>query len=553
MKIILFTLLYISSFSLLAQSENDFKKRLDFVNGELLKIQERIDGGQNPKLFQKFIKDFKAEKADLETKISNVPISNTVTKKTKKKAAKRTPPNRIRVKKNITPNVDIYSFGGSSLSQINVLLKKEREKYISLMGRGISGDRVNQILVNISYLELEKSKLTNANPEAIAGGKSQKINSILKYKGHFQFRTESARNQKGSQGTRQSEQSFFRLRTNFTFSPNKKLDFNLSPQATKGFGADDASGNATSGSTTHTEVFFYEANINYRLMDSLSVKLGRQEIAYGDHLIIGSLPWANTARSFDGLKLKLKYWKGWSDVFYSKISDNATSSSPKDDADLITFYNSYSINQYLKPIDLYYIHQDDDRTGKSEVNTFGFRIKGGHGPFFYRTENGFQSGANLGDDAYQYNLELGGKYKGYSASFEYALAGPDYTQLYPTAHKFLGFADVLGRRNIEQYAIHLKGSPLSWLTIKADYHILKRHKTDKSAYKLNGTTEWGTAGSSDDIGDELDLVFIFKTSDNLKMQLGAAWFNPGTYMKNNDSSSRDESVRFIYGQVNAHF
>ncbi len=374
--------------------------------------------------------------------------------------------------------------------------------------------------------------------------------SGMKYKGHFQFRLESAKNQKGTQGTNQAEQSEYRFRPYLTFSPNENLDLNMTPQATKGFGKDSAATVTTSGSTNHTDVSFYEANINYKVSESFSMKLGRQELAYGDHLIIGSLPWANTARSFDALKLSYKFSMGWTDVVYSKISDNMTPSTPKDDIDLLVLYNSFEVNDYLKPLDIYFIHQDDDTTNKTEINTLGFRIKGSVGSFFYRTENAIQKGSNVGEKAFQYDLEVGGKFGNYSTSLEFASAGENYRQLYPTAHKFLGFADVLGRRNVTQLALHFVGNVTPWLGVNADYHMFSRTNKDITAYKLTGVA-WGANKTASDIGNEFDLVLTFKSQSNINLQLGSAWFMPGQYMK--DQTGKDETTHFTYAQVQAKF
>src|SRR3972149_6292779 len=39
----------------------------------------------------------------------------------------------------------------------------------------------------------------------------------------------------------------------------------------------------------------------------LSVRFGRQGMAYGEHRLIGTLEWSNNARRFDGLKLMFKH------------------------------------------------------------------------------------------------------------------------------------------------------------------------------------------------------------------------------------------------------
>ena len=417
--------------------------------------------------------------------------------------------------------------------------------------------------------ELEKMKIeidnvkkkmneSNASSSSSSGDSYYSPNTNSKkskfsHKGHIQVRNESAKNRQGIQGVSQNNQTFLRFRPYFTFSPSNKVYFNLTPQATKVLGADNAAGTSTSGSTTSTELFFFEANLDYHLTEKFSLKLGRQELNYGDQLIIGSLAWANTGRSFDGLKAKYKYDWGWTDIFYSKITDNNNTLLSNDDTDLLSIYNSWGYGDLFKNIDLYYIHLNNKIITGTRVNTLGFRLKGGKDWFFYRTENGYQSGSNLGSNAYQYNLELGGKYKWAKLSAEYAVAGPDYRQKFPTAHKFQGFADVIGRRNIENAILSLKTWPMDWFGLRVDYHMFRRHKTDTSAFKLDGSTAWGVNGTSDDIGSELDIIVNIKTKDSVNLQLGAAFFSPGEYMKQQDTNLSDDTTRFLYAMVNANF
>lgn len=383
----------------------------------------------------------------------------------------------------------------------------------------------------------------------------------LSTKGHFQHRTESATNRQGvqatdGQGARQSEESFSRLRAYFTWTQSENLKFNLTPQATKGFGARDtsdfgtsASPLTTSGSTNHTSVTFFESNIHYKLTDALEFKLGRQEISYGDHLIIGALPWANAGRSFDALKFRYNLANGWIDAARSKINDNSTNLVSNDDTDFSWIYSSFDFGQMAKETDFYVMHQT---SATNSINTIGFRVKGSIGDFFYRTENGIQSGRNLGDDAFQYNIEGGRKFGAYSISAEYALAGHDYIQMYPTAHKFMGFADVLSRRNLKQIALHLKGKVTNWFSFSLDYHKFERESTDDPIYTLGNAVRSTAASTSGDVGSEVDLLLNFHTQDKLKLQLGYALFMPGTYMKETNGDL-DENTRFMYAQINAGF
>jgi hypothetical protein len=207
----------------------------------------------------------------------------------------------------------------------------------------------------------------------------------------------------------------------------------------------------------------------------------------------------------------------------------------------------------FQEVDVYLMHQDNDGSTPLEVNTFGFRMKGKSGDAFYRTENAIQKGSdNLGSKAYQYNIEAGRKYKRYSISAEWAAAGPDYREMYPNPHKWLGFADLFSRRNIKQVALHLKGKPAKWLAFSLDYHKFDRVDTDDPVYSFFNGTGWGTNSSSSDVGSEMDFVAHLLTKNDIKLSLGYAIFMPGTYMKQNQNNL-DENTRFLYAQVRATF
>lgn len=401
--------------------------------------------------------------------------------------------------------------------------------------------------------EATAPKMTSAATPAVMPEKSpEKPKTEFTYKGHYQFRSESARNSNGFTDTKVDDNTASRLRVYFTFAPNSNLKFNLTPQAVKGFGGKEYSpssltankNNETSGSTYHTNLAFFEANIDYSIANFVSVKLGKQEISYGDHLIVGALPWAMPGRSFDAAKFRFKYDFGWTDVFRSRISDYNTSTLTTDDTNFDGVYSSFNFGDYVKPLDVY-LFQNKDSFNKTLINSFGVRLLGGGENFFYRTENVFQNHA----DANLIDIESGLKFGGYSFSLEYSSSGSGYNQQYPTAHMFLGYADVLKRNNVDQVALHLNGKFTSWFSGALDFHSFSRHKNDKNVTNLSSTTALGS-GDSKNIGSEVDLVLTFSTTDNVKLQLGHSIFQPGEYMKDNGN---DKATNFSYIQVNADF
>lgn len=540
MKRILFALAVLfSTSSLFAMSKAEMKERIQFIDKELATIQGRIDSGQDPALFKSYVDKFNAEKKDLQGKLGGstrsaprkvAPAPKNVTSTPVKNSNSR----QLYISENVRK--------AKTLPELTSLLKDKKNELIDALATNNGQRRIRQNHLDVAFLEAKIAEM-GRSPAMAADTES---GTKFKYRGHFQFRQESATNRQGTLGSTQTDQAFFRLRTYLTFSPNNAMDFNLTPQATKSLGEDN-----NAGQISHQGIDYYEANFNYKINKSLQFKLGRQEVAYGDHLIIGSLPWANTARSFDALKFKYSGEKNWTDVMYAKVVDNGTQLDATDDTNMLVVYHSHDFGPKLKNADLYYIHRIDNNTAGSEVNTIGFRLKGAFGDYFYRTENGQQSGSSsVEDDAYQYNLELGKKFHKYKLSLEYATAGANYVQMYPTAHKFLGFADVLGRKNINHTALHLMGPIAAGFSFRLDYHQFQRNDTEQPAYNLLTNGNFGTTGTSADVGSEIDLVVTYKTKDKLKLQFGTTSFTPGTYMEDN---GLDENVLFHYLQLNAGF
>lgn len=494
-----FLLLAIISIACFAQAN------LDEVNSKIKEIEkqekiinDRIAGGQDASLFEGKLKQLAADKKTLISKRNSLkPVQ-------KKKAV---------VKKVVKSTPKPRRANSSSLAKV--------------------------------MREIENLKKENKEIKKMVSAGNGPNN--LKVNGHFQIRSESAKNRQADMTQDQSNEIFSRLRANFLLKKNEKLNFKLAVQATKNYGA-----NHNAGQTQHSELTVYESFVQYNPSKQTNLFIGRQMLSYGDQLIIGALPWANTARSFDAFKVRQNFKKGWVDVFWAKLEDSTLTREEKDDSDLYGIYSSFNFGKWFKAADLYLLQRKDKSTDPSvEVNTIGFRLKGGNDDFFYRTENGVQSiTGEDNDEAYQYNIEFGAKLKSHKLSVEYATAGKDYVQLYPTAHKFLGFADVLGRKNINHTALHYKGGLSDWLKLAVSYHDFKRNDTDEPMYNLVTNGNFGTTGDSDDVGSEVDVVATFLPTKGMKLQLGAAYFSPGEYF---DDNGVDEQVEFTYVMLIANF
>lgn len=250
---------------------------------------------------------------------------------------------------------------------------------------------------------------------------------------------------------------------------------------------------------------------------------GRFMMDYGDALVIGNLGWNESARSFNGARLHLTPSESplYVDVFGTIIAEGRTSSQEVVHGDV------YFLGVYagLGPVlgegsdfDLYLLDQATARNetvaladpmdatvtidGELEPAndlTLGARAKGKASLVDYRAEAGIQFGKSpvnptfanpdpeaLDKFAYQGDLELGiSPAKGFRIAVEGLYAsGNDletadknegWNELYPTGHKFLGFADVVGARtNVLSGVLHIQVSPAEPLKLSLDAHYFSR-------------------------------------------------------------------------------
>jgi hypothetical protein len=188
----------------------------------------------------------------------------------------------------------------------------------------------------------------------------------------------------------------------------------------------------------------------------------------------------------------------------------------------------------------------------------GARVASQVSSFDYRAEYTKQWGSIVADssEAFQYDAELGYRFsdEGWKPrlSVEAFTAGKDFDQLYATAHKWLGYADIFGRKNITGGVAHLSFVPFENLTVQTDYHYFSRYSNEAPAYKVNGSTALGTANGSNSmaLGDELDVTLKYKLTKGVGVAGGYSYFMPGDYLKQQFAY---KSPEFYYVQAEASF
>lgn len=379
----------------------------------------------------------------------------------------------------------------------------------------------------------------------------------LKVNGHFRARYE---NSNRTNLANKRDFTLLRVRPAVSFQVNPNVLVLLEPQFARTLGenalpAGSATPAVSSGSTVDPDFSVHQAFGEYK-SDALSFRVGRQILAYGDELILGALEWNNIGRTFDAMKVRYSHGLGWMDAFTSKISETNAATAGAGDKDFHGFYSSMDLGSALKNLDFYVLYlEDSGLTRAQKIGTFGLRAKSNLGNFFYRLEADTQWESSAGEDAYQADFETGWQSSAPHKtlfSIEGFTSGRTYTQMYPTAHKWLGYADVFGRRNISGGVFHFSTQPTSKLSAQLDYHYFQRTSDSATPVKLDGTTAIGTAtaSTSKELGSEIDLTLSYDVLPGLTAMGGYSILFFGDYM---NEQFRYSNVSFAFLQILTKF
>jgi hypothetical protein len=357
-------------------------------------------------------------------------------------------------------------------------------------------------------------------------------------------------------------ETLLRVRPMLIWKPVEQATVVLQFQAAKAMGEPTYTPSSTTANTRQetsgatngdSALTYHQAYGKYQPVEWFQIALGRQVLSYGNELIIGESDWVNVSRSFDVLKVRGSYGIGWTDLFASKLVDTNTTGAGAGDKDFYGMYNGWDFGPYLKQFDIYFLDLHDATVNPStDMRVMGARAQSKIGQLDYRAEWTRETQVTSG---YQVNAEVGYAFdlaQQPRLSAEYFYASEDFNQLFTTAHKWLGYADVVGRRNLSGYGAHLSSGILSWMSGQVDYYAFRRAKSDRSAYKVNGTTALGsgTASTSSDLGSEADFTLKFKPTAGVAFALGFSEFYSGAYLKDQLGSS---NPTFYYGQMELKF
>jgi hypothetical protein len=308
------------------------------------------------------------------------------------------------------------------------------------------------------------------------------------------------------------------------------------------------------------------------------LRVGRQELVFGEQRLIGHLNWTNTARSFDAAKLTLQRGNYKVDAFAASVVNlrEGTANKSSGGNDIHGIYGSIAKivpNGTLEPYVLWRLARgtktETGLPGKTDRKVYGARFFGKlPANFDYSIEAVGQTGSVGGDSiraaashaTLGYTIASLKKKPRLVAEYNYAsgdtAAGDGkqgtFDQLYPTSHDKLGLSNQVGWKNIHDIrsGIEYKWTPK--VTVTGFYHSWWLASPKDALYNAAGAAvvkvAAGTAGRH--VGQEASAQMTY--AFNATTSIGAGYANvfPGTFLKN---ATPGKQYRFPYVMLTYSF
>jgi hypothetical protein len=273
------------------------------------------------------------------------------------------------------------------------------------------------------------------------------------------------------------------------------------------------------------------------LTENTIARIGRQELLFGAQRLVSPLDWANTRRTFDGVRTITKTDNMQLDMFYTQAVPVVFDSFDNPDENN-NFYGGYATFSGIKDatVDMYVLGSDNENVGRN-IQTYGSRIQGKFANgLLYETEGAYQTGTNAAaqsgnHQAYMWTGGLGYKFKNHPWNpvlwgfYDFASGNdpgdPDFNgfnQLFPLAHKYLGFIDAVARSNISSPNARLTMTPTNKLNLLLWYY---HFDADEAGSAIPGVAVPSNQNlNTNDFGNELDFIANYKLTSRLSVLAG---------------------------------
>jgi hypothetical protein len=305
---------------------------------------------------------------------------------------------------------------------------------------------------------------------------------------------------------------------------------------------------------------------------------GRQVLRFGDERVIGPSEWLNVGRTFNVARVDLHH-PGY------EVSVFASSVVPGDSSDLHNalpgnnLYGVYGSFQNIvpkadfEPYVLWRVAPSNaelpETLNRGHLNevTMGLHWKGDlPSDFNYDTEFDGQTGS-LGASS----ISAWAGYASVGKTFRKVAAAPHiflegnyasgtknpkghewntFDELYPSNHDKLGFADLVGRRNLVHFRTGVEEEPTKKWKLKQQFESYWLATSNDNFYASSGAISVAAhPGASRHIGNEFDMVAEYAVNKGLNFGFGYARMFAGQFL-NQTTPGHDYSYPYAYFEYN---
>lgn len=289
--------------------------------------------------------------------------------------------------------------------------------------------------------------------------------------------------------------------------------------------------------------------------DGSFVRVGRQEIAYGDERLVGPLDWTSNARAFDAVRGHLAHGILELDAVGAIVTQAAeytyagppVSTRPSDG----DFFAAAQLA--LSPVEAFrvqalYLYRRDRRDASSatrdrKISAGSLRLSGTPAPrTTYVAEVVVEWGEILGERMLAYAAAADVAYttdteRAATIATGFALGSGERTgkvaefeNFFPTNHKFYGFADLFGLRNlVEGHATWQQRYGARQLGTFVSTHAFFLERTDARWTSATGALiAPAVAGDERYLGFEIDAGGSYRFGELVSLSGGYSLFVPGS-------------------------
>ena len=344
----------------------------------------------------------------------------------------------------------------------------------------------------------------------------------------------------------------------------------------------------------------------------VSIKVGRQELAYGDQRLVGHFRWNNNARTFDAVKVRWQNPLFGVDIFTGGVVYNDHRNLNKSNLQdgFSGAYFNFPTLASREIVEAYIYARNtargivtDDWSGVAapfrfpapqDIYTGGLRIRSkplAYNAWDYGVELMYQTGNRATvfpvtpvaaartaprRDHKAYAAVLQGGYTWTEHAMQprlgvlYSHGSGDksstdtesgtFQNLFPTNHLFYGYMDLSSLQNTQDLRIVYSLKPKPTISIALEGHVQRLTKTTDFWYNVAGAPRNAGAVNSgagyninptysSDLGYELDLVTGWSVTHYAQLELGLSRYFRGKYIKESLRNVGSKDATYAYFQL----